>query len=114
MHSGDSDMRRVGRRFPREDAGSQNGRREMSDFGRDIEQVKFSDDQYPFSRRVRVSRAHLINDQLRDENFESSPSLFPPLFGNLLVAGHDQIPAGSRGKIARNGRFHVESLLHMI
>jgi hypothetical protein len=28
------------------------------------------------------------------------------------VAGNDQISAGPRGEIARNGRFHVKSLLH--
>jgi hypothetical protein len=29
------------------------------------------------------------------------------------VAGNDQIPAGPRGEIAWNGRFHVETLLHL-
>jgi hypothetical protein len=31
----------------------------------------------------------------------------------LLVAGNDQISAGPRSEIARNGRFDVKSLLHL-
>ena len=113
MHSRNSDMRCVGRGFPGEDAGCQDRRREMPDFGRDIEHGKVPDDQHPFPRCVRVSGAGLINDQLRNVNLERAPSLLPPLLGDLLVAGNDQIPAGPRGEIARNGRFHVETLLHL-
>ena len=113
MHSRNGDMRCVGRGFPGEDSGSQDRRREMPDFGRDIEHGKVPDDQHPFPRCVRVSGAGLINDQLRDVNLERAPSLLPPFLGDLLVAGNDQISAGPRGEIARNGRFHVKSLLHL-
>ena len=84
----------------RGDAGSQDRRREMPDFGRDIEHCKVPDDQHPFPRCARVSGAVLINDQLRDVNLERAPSLLPPLLGDLLVAGNDQISAGPRGEIA--------------
>ena len=113
MHSRNRDMSRIGDGFPGEDAGSQNRRREMPRFRCDIEHGEVPDDQYPFSRCVRVSGTGLINDQLRNVNLERAPSLLPPILGDLLVAGNDQIPAGPRGEIARYGRFHVESLLHL-
>ena len=94
MDSRNVDMRCVRRGFPREDAGSQNRRREMPDFGRDIEQGKVPDDQHSLPRCVRVSGAGLINDQLRDVNLERVPSLLPPFLGDLLMAGNDQISAG--------------------
>ena len=107
MHSGNSDMRSIGRGFARKDAGSQDRRREMPDFGCDIEQGKVPDRQHSLSRGGRVSRAGLINDQLRYVNLEPVPSPLPPIFGDLLVAGNDQIPARPGGQIARYGRFHV-------
>ena len=94
MHSRNGDMRCVGRGFPGEDAGSQDLRREMPDFRRDIEHGKVPDDQHSLPRCVRVSCAGLINDQLRDVNFERVPSLLPPFLGDLLMAGNDQISAG--------------------
>jgi hypothetical protein len=42
MHSRDGDMRRVGRGVPGEGAGSQNRRREMPDFGRDIGDLRMT------------------------------------------------------------------------
>jgi len=113
MDSRKGDMRRVGGGFPGKDAGSEDGGREMTDFGRNIEHGKVSDHQDSFPCRVRVSCTGLVNDQLRDVYLECAPFLFPPFLGDLLVAGYDQISAGPRGEIARNRRFQVKFLLHL-
>jgi hypothetical protein len=49
-----------------------------------------------------VSCVCLVNDELRDVNVESVPSLFPPFPCDLLVARNYQIPARPRRQAARN------------
>ena len=112
MHGRDGYVCGVGRGFPGQYAGSQNPRREEPDFGRDVEHRKVLDYLHPFPRCARVSGACFIDDKLRDVDLERVPALLPPLLRNLLVAGNDQIPAGPRGQIARNGCFQVKCLLH--
>ena len=41
-------------------------------------------------------------------------SRFPPFPGDLLVARNHQIPAWSRGQIARNGRLQIQTRLHLL
>ena len=112
MHCRDGYVCGVGRGFPGEYAGSQNPGREEPDFGRDVEHREVPDYLHPFARCTRVSGTCFIDDKLRNVDLERVPALLPPLLRNLLVAGNDQIPAGPRGQIARNGCFQVQCLLH--
>ena len=111
MHGRNGYVCGIGRGFRGEYAGIQNAGCEEPNFGRDVEHWEVLDYPHPFQRSAGVACTGFIDDKLRDANLEPVLSLLPPFLSDLLVASNNQIPAGPRGQIARNGCFQVQSLL---
>jgi hypothetical protein len=71
------------------------------------EREAFEHGEAPLSS-VWITRTHLSQHDLRGEEVVVCPLLVPSRHGELLMGGHQQIPARSCGQVTDNARFDID------
>lgn len=59
--------------------------------------------------RFGVAPTGLLDDERRDEQLEVALPGPPPVFRDLLMPGHDEVPRRTRGEVADDGRLEVNA-----
>lgn len=62
--------------------------------------------------RFGVAPTGLLDDERRDEQLEVALPGPPPVFRDLLMPGHDEVPRRTRGEVADDGRLEVDASGH--
>lgn len=96
MVGGNGDVQGIRARVTRKSRRSQNGLSQFECFGRDVQKWQFADEVNPEARRSRISRGHLIEDNLRNEKVKRFAPTIPPLVCLLLPGDVNDVSARPR------------------
>ncbi|MBF0163955.1 MAG: hypothetical protein HQM01_05510 [Magnetococcales bacterium] len=61
---------------------------------------------------IRITTAHFLDDQFRNEQLKPVALFVPPLVGDLLVGGNNQISARQGSQITDDAGLQIESGFH--
>src|SRR5438477_12190164 len=79
---------------------------------RDIEQWQRSQNCQPFFRRLCITGAGLVQNELGDAKLKLFSPCSPPFLGQLLMAGNDEVPARPCREVTGYRCFEVNTLRH--
>ena len=112
MYRGHSNVQGVGESAIRQNALRNNSMGEFLRLRSHLKKNEALQEGEALPGQVRVTLTRLIEDELRGDYLEVPAPLPPPLRGNLLASGDDQVSTRPRREIADEGRFYVGSLHH--
>ena len=108
----DRDVKRVDRRAVRYREAPEKVLRKHAGILGKLEKWNIPDRGKPCGRRGRVAEGRLLHDDLRGEHTKVTAGAAPPVKGELLMGGGDDITAWPRGEVTDDGGLEVYGRSH--
>ncbi len=112
MDGGDCDVKGVRQRLERQEVLGDDLQPEPLGRVRQLEDGNVDQEGHAPRNRFGIASTRLLDDERRHEQLEVTLPGPPPVFRDLLMPGHDQIPRRARGEVADDGRLKVHASSH--